>query len=181
MLLNKNDSLLVLVDVQQKLTPLILNHKQLVTRCEWLLKLAQRMGVPVLASEQYSKGLGNTVSPLSSYFQSEHCFEKVHFSCMRQPDYVQQLKKFNKKQLILIGIETHVCVLQTAIEMKEAGFDVFVVVDAVGSRFEIDMKYGLKRMKQQGIHLITGEMVFFEWVRLAGSDEFRSLSKDFLQ
>lgn len=181
MLLNRNNSLLVLVDVQEKLTPFVLNAAQLVERCEWLLKLAQRIEVPILASEQYSKGLGSIVEPLRSYFQMNCCFEKLYFSCMQQQDYVQHLKNTNRNQLILIGIEAHVCVMQTAIEMQEAGFDVFVVVDAISSRYEIDMKYGLKRMKQSGIHLITAEMVFFEWLRHAGDKDFKNLSKEFLQ
>ena len=181
MLLNKEDSILLLIDVQEKLTPAVLNCNQFITRCEWLLKLARKMGVPLLVSEQYPKGLGATIEALSPYFSQEECAEKVHFSCMSDTGYVRRLKQFNKKQLILIGIEAHVCVMQTALEMKEADFDVFVVVDAVSSRNELDLKYGLKRMKQDGIHLITSEMVFFEWVRKAGSPEFKALSKEFLQ
>ncbi len=181
MLLNKDDSLLLLVDVQQKLIPFVLNHEQLMARCEWLLKLAKKLGVPVLASEQYPKGLGSMSEALRSYYSTENCIEKIHFSCMQQPEYVLRLNKLNKSQLIIIGMEAHVCVLQTAMEMKGAGYDVFIVVDAVSSRSELDMKYALKRMKQEGVHLITAEMVFFEWIRVAGTPEFKALSKEFLQ
>ncbi|CCD08228.1 TPA: isochorismatase family protein [Legionella pneumophila] len=181
MLLNRTDSLLVLIDVQEKLTPAILNLDLFLARCEWLLKLARKLEVPVLASEQYPKGLGRTVSPLSSYINQEECIEKIHFSCMQEPQYINLLKGYNKSQLILIGIEAHVCVLQTAIEMKGYGFDVFVVVDGVSSRSEFDLKYGLKRMKQNGIHLITAEMVLFEWLKQAGTPEFKAISKEFLQ
>jgi nicotinamidase-related amidase len=100
---------------------------------------------------------------------------------MQEPKYINLLKEYNKNQLILIGIEAHVCVLQTALEMKDYGFDVFVVVDGVSSRSEFDLKYGLKRMKQNGIHLITAEMVLFEWLRQAGTPEFKEISKEFLQ
>ncbi|AAU26991.1 TPA: isochorismatase family protein [Legionella pneumophila] len=181
MLLNRADSLLVLIDVQEKLTPAILNLDLFLARCEWLLKLARKLDVPVLASEQYPKGLGRTVSPLSSYINQEECIEKIHFSCVQEPQYINLLKGYNKSQLILIGIEAHVCVLQTAIEMKGYGFDVFVVVDGVSSRSEFDLKYGLKRMKQNGIHLITAEMVLFEWLKQAGTPEFKAISKEFLQ
>ncbi|HAT1802216.1 TPA: isochorismatase family protein [Legionella pneumophila] len=181
MLLNRTDSLLVLIDVQEKLTPAILNLDLFLARCEWLLKLARKLEVPVLASEQYPKGLGRTVSPLSSYINQEECIEKIHFSCMQEPQYINLLKGYNKSQLILIGIEAHVCVLQTAIEMKGYGFDVFVVVDGVSSRSEFDLKYGLKRMKQNGLHLITAEMVLFEWLKQAGTPEFKAISKEFLQ
>ena len=181
MLLNKQDSLLLLVDVQQKLTPFVLNKDSLIARCEWMLELAKKMDVPILASEQYPKGLGSTVEPLNTYFTRDNCIEKIHFSCMQQPDYSERLKHFKKNQLILIGIEAHVCVLQTALEMKGAGFEVYVVVDAVSSRNEIDLKYGLKRMKQEGVYLVTSEMIFFEWLRKAGTPDYKALSKEFLQ
>ncbi|KGP64143.1 isochorismatase [Legionella norrlandica] len=181
MLLNRTNSLLVLVDVQEKLIPAIFNREAFIARCEWLLKLAQRLEVPVLASEQYPKGLGSTVSPLCTYISKEKCVEKVHFSCMQESKYINLLKEYNKNQLVLIGIEAHVCVLQTALEMTDRGFDVYVVVDAVSSRSELDLKYGLKRMKQDGVHLITAEMVLFEWLRQAGTPEFKAISKEFLQ
>ncbi|WP_392537674.1 hydrolase [Legionella sp. 227] len=179
MLLNKEDSLLLLVDVQEKLTPAVLNNEVFIARCEWLLKLAQRMSVPILVSEQYPQGLGSTLKQFQKYFNPQECVDKVSFSCMGEPTYVERLKQLHKKQLILIGIETHVCVLQTALEMREAGFEVFVVVDAVSCRGEQNMKYGLKRMKNEGVHLITSEMVFFEWLKKAGTPEFKQLSKEF--
>ncbi|KTD02139.1 isochorismatase family protein [Fluoribacter gormanii] len=179
MLLNKEDSLLLLVDVQEKLTPAVLNSEAFIVRCEWLLKLARKIGVPILVSEQYPQGLGSTLKQFHSYFDQQQCIDKVSFSCMGEPKYLERLERLNKKQLILIGIETHVCVLQTALEMKQAGFDVFVVVDAVSCRGEQNMKYGLKRMKSEGIHLVTSEMVFFEWLRKAGTPEFKQLSKEF--
>ncbi|CAM2789256.1 YcaC like amidohydrolase [Legionella steigerwaltii] len=179
MLLNKEDSLLLLVDVQEKLTPAVLNSEVFIERCEWLLKLAKRMNVPILVSEQYPQGLGSTLKQFQEYFDQQECVDKVYFSCMGEQKYIERLKQLHKKQLILIGIETHVCVLQTALEMRKAGFDVFVVADAVSCRGEQNMKYGLKRMKQEGVHLITSEMVFFEWLRKAGTPEFKQLSKEF--
>lgn len=181
MLLDKEHSALLLIDVQQKLTPHVLNSEALVARCAWLLQLARTMNVPVLVSEQYPEGLGATIAPLDASISNDNCIKKVHFSCMQQAEYPQYLKALKKRQLILIGIEAHVCVLQTALELKEAGYEVYVVVDAVSSRHALDLKYGLKRMKQDGIHLITSEMVFFEWVRKAGTPEFKTLSKTFLQ
>ncbi|MFI4918123.1 MAG: isochorismatase family protein [Legionellales bacterium] len=180
MLLNKEDSILLLVDVQEKFIPTLLDGAHLIARCEWLLKLAKRMAVPILASEQYPKGLGATLAQLSAYFEGTECIEKVHFSCMQEPRYVTRLREFNKNQLIITGIEAHVCVLQTALEMQAADFDVFVVVDAVTSRHAVDLSYGLKRMQQAGIHLITSEMVFFEWLRTAGSLDFKALAGEFL-
>lgn len=181
MLLNKDDSILLLIDIQEKLIPFIFNTEQCLSRAEWLLKLANKMEVPVLASEQYPKGLGFTVPALKSHISKDQCIEKVHFSCVQAPDFIPRLTQQKRNQIILFGIEAHVCVLQTALELKTAGFEVFVVVDAVGSRTEIDYKYGLKRMKQAGIQLITGEMVFFEWLRQSNVPDFKALSKAFLQ
>lgn len=181
MLLDKNDSILLLIDVQEKLVPFLFNQEQCVARCEWLLKLAARMQVPVLASEQYPKGLGSTVSELRAHIPQSEFIEKVSFSCMQEPRFVHRLSEHKKGQLILFGIEAHVCVMQTALDLRTAGFDVFVVVDAVGSRSELDFKYGLKRMKQDGAHLITAEMVFFEWLRQSNVPDFKALSKEFLQ
>ena len=162
MLLRREDSCLVLVDVQEKLTPHVLNSENLITRCDWLLRLAQELDVPTVISEQYPQGLGLTVEPLRNFGAA---FHKIHFSCYR----------------VLIGIEAHVCVMQTALDLCEAGYDVFVVVDAVSSRHEADYHYGLKRIKQSGGWLVTAEMVFFEWVEKAGSAEFKALSKAYLQ
>jgi nicotinamidase-related amidase len=181
LLLNKEDSILLLVDVQEKLTPNILNSSELIKSCEWLLKLARKLGVPVLTSEQYPKGLGSTLTQLIPYYEKSDCIEKVYFSCLQEPRYRTRLNEFNKNQIIIIGIETHVCVLQTAIELREADFDVFIVVDAVSSRHAVDLHYALKRMKQAGVHLVTSEMVFFEWIRKAGTPEFKALSSEFLR
>lgn len=181
MLLDRNNSLLLLIDVQEKLTPLVCAPDKLVSKCEWLLRLAERMNVPFLVSEQYPKGLGATVAPLKPYCRKTNCIEKIHFSCMQEVRYLDALKQHKKNQLIITGIEAHVCVLQTVMEMRALSYDVYVVVDAVSSRHELDIKYALKRMKQEGAHLVTSEMVFFEWIRQAGTPEFKALSKEFLQ
>lgn len=181
MLLRKDDSILLLIDVQEKLTPLVQQAQALINACVWMLKLAHRLQVPVLVSEQYSKGLGATLPSLLACLPDHNPVEKVYFSCMQDPNYPTRLKAFHKKQVVLIGIETHVCVLQTALDLIDHGYEVFVVVDAVSSRHELDYKYALKRMKQCGAHLVTAEMVFFEWVGCAGTSEFKALSKDFLQ
>ena len=181
MLLKKEDSLLLLIDVQEKLTPKIDNSAAMVARCEWLLKLAKRMEVPLLVSEQYPQGLGATLVPLSSYFEAQNCIVKTHFSCMQESFYEDKLRASSKKQFVVIGIEAHVCVLQTVLEMKAVGFEVFVVVDAIGSRNELDKFYAIERMRQAGIYLLTSEMVFFEWVKKSATPEFKLLSKEFLQ
>jgi nicotinamidase-related amidase len=180
MLLDKNESCLLIVDVQEKLTPHVLESEFLVERCQWLMKLAYDLDVPVLMSEQYPQGLGCTVKPLSDLSIIKHCVRKVHFSGFDEPSFLNTWQEMHKQQVIIAGIETHVCVLQTAMDMKKTDIDVFVVVDAVSSRHQLDHKFALKRMMQAGIHLITSEMVFFEWVRKAGTPEFKALSKTYI-
>lgn len=181
MLLEKDKSCLLLIDVQEKLTPHVRESEALISRCQWMIRLATELNVPLLVSEQYPRGLGATIEPLRILVSRAKHVEKVHFSCFREQDFQQCLQNMNKKQFVLIGIETHVCVLQSAMDLKKAGHEVFVVVDAVSSRSELDHKYGLKRMKQAGIQLITSEMVFFEWVEKAGTPQFKTLSKAYLQ
>lgn len=181
MLLQKEKSCLLIIDVQEKLTPLVLNAEQLVTRCQWLMRLASELDVPLLVSEQYTKGLGQTVEPLRKFMPGQTDIDKVHFSCYRDSTFLRHWQVVNKKQIVLAGIETHVCVLQTALDMKSAGLDVFVVIDAVSSRSELDHQYGLQRMAQAGIQLVTAEMVFFEWLEQAGTSVFKALSQAFLR
>ncbi len=181
MLLNRDTSALLLVDVQEKLTPHVLNSDGVVLRCQWLIRLAMELAVPLVVSEQYPKGLGHTVALLRDLMPHQPCIDKVQFSCYREPSFVKHWQTIQRQQVVIAGIETHVCVLQTALDMNQSGLDVFVVVDAVGSRHELDHKFGLKRMKQEGIHLVTAEMVFFEWVGQAGTPEFKALSQSYLR
>ena len=182
MLMQKDASGLLLVDVQEKLTPHVSNSEQLIERCAWLMRLAQAVNVPILVCEQYPSGLGKTVESLRVLAAPYDPIEKVHFSCYRSDRLMKNWQQLGKKQFIIAGIETHVCVLQTAMDIKQqSDSEVFVVVDAVSARSELDHKYGLKRMKQAGIQLVTSEMVFFEWVEQAGTSEFKALSQAFLR
>ena len=181
MLLQKNKSCLLLVDVQEKLTQHVMHADDLVLRCQWLMRLAIELDVPIIVSEQYSRGLGHTVAPLRALMSQESDIDKVHFSCLRDQTFANSWRNINRKQALIAGIETHVCVLQTALDLKSDGFDVFVAVDAVSSRREVDHQYALSRMQQAGIQLVTTEMVFFEWVELAGTPVFKALSQTFIQ
>lgn len=181
MLINQEGSCLLLVDIQEKLTPHVMESEALVKRCLWLRNLAIARKVPVLFSEQYPKGLGPTLPVLLADIEKPKSVEKTHFSCMQSSNFVEFIQKSNKTDFIIAGIETHVCIMQTALEMHEAGLNVFVAADAVSSRNAIDHRYGLKRMKQAGIRMVTAEMVFFEWLRKAGTPEFRALSLEFLR
>ncbi|OGV36389.1 MAG: hydrolase [Legionellales bacterium RIFCSPHIGHO2_12_FULL_35_11] len=181
MLLQKEHSCLLLIDVQEKLTPLVLNPEKLISNCQWIMRLASELDVPLLVSEHYSKGLGSTIEPLRKIMPGKTDIDKVHFSCYRDNSFLKYWQNINKKQAVIVGIETHVCVLQTALDLLQAGYEVFVVVDSVSARYQIDHQFGLERMKSQGVQLVTLEMVFFEWMDQAGTAAFKDLSKAFLK
>ena len=180
MLIQKDKALLLLIDVQEKLTPLVQGAENLIKHCQWLLRLVTELNVPLIISEQYPSGLGATLLSLRTLAPSAHYIAKVHFSCYHHPDFIKYLQILNKKQIIIAGIETHVCVLQTAIEMQQAGFEVFVAIDAISSRAAIDHDYGIQRMQQSGVNLVTREMIFFELLKSAKTAQFKALTKIYI-
>jgi hypothetical protein len=181
MLLDASDSLVVIVDVQEKLAPVIHQRDQLIGRMRWLGEIANELAVSVLVTEQYPKGLGISVDDLAAVIENSRVIEKMHFSAWQEPTFVDAVKETEKRQIILMGMETHVCILQTAIDLKAAGYSVYVVEDAVGSRRETDKQAGLHRMRQHGIEVITSEMAAYEWLHRSGNDTFRHITKNWIR
>lgn len=181
MLIEKDNSCLLLVDVQDKLTPLVLNKEKLVENCHWLLSLAKELNVTCCTTEQYPKGLGATVELLQPLIKSSPVLDKVTFSVMADPACSTHLQSLNQSQVIVMGIETSICVLQTVMDLLADKRQVFVVVDAVSGRNKLDGELALKRMENAGAILVTKEMVFFEWLRTAEVKNFKLLSKTYLQ
>lgn len=180
MLMRREELCFLLVDVQEKLIGAIHHHQRVVDNCQWLMQLADALSIPLLISEQYPKGLGETSQPLSAFKKHHEVAEKTAFSCGSDDGCMAKLEAFKRKQVLLMGIEAHVCVLQTAFELKEKNYQVYVVADAIGSRYEKDYKIALKRYQQNGIELVSKEMVFFECLRDAKDPMFKELSKEFL-
>jgi nicotinamidase-related amidase len=181
MLLDAAKSCLLLVDVQEKLLPVIHEYQQLIDNCRWMLEVANLLNVPILAFEQYPKGLGPTAAALREILPPEAFTSKLHFSCAAEAPCLQKINALQRQQTVLIGIETHVCVLQTAISLKMQNKDVFVVADAVSNRDPKEAKLAFERMRHVGIHIISKEMALFEWARQAGTAEFKKLSETFLR
>jgi nicotinamidase-related amidase len=180
MLLDREHSSLLVVDVQERLLPAIDDWQRLLDNVIWLVRVAQLLKVPVLASEQYPKGLGHTHADLRALLPSGGVADKVHFSCVAA-DCLDGMHGSERRQMVVCGIEAHVCVLQTALEMRSQGKDVFVVADAVGSRGTANRDLALARMRGHGIEIVSREMVAFEWLRRAGTAEFRQISSEFLR
>ncbi|MFO1070947.1 MAG: hydrolase [Geminicoccaceae bacterium] len=177
MLIHAAQSLLLIVDLQERLAPAIPGAERIVARTRVLLEAAAIAGVPVLVSEQYPKGLGATLPALAPLPQGSSVLDKVSFSCWREPKLRSAIESTRRPQIVLGGMETHICVLQTAVDLRDAGLDVFVVADAVGSRTEESRRLGLERMRDRGIDVVDSEMVVFEWAERAGTDQFRALSR----
>ena len=181
MLLDPRLSLLLIVDVQERLVPAVQQTDQLIEACAWLVRLARELKIPVRLSEQYPRGLGPTVSPLRDLLEPEQVLEKVHFSCVAEPNCREAIDETGREQIIVAGIEAHVCVLQTVLNLLEQGKQVFVVADAVSSRAPENAQLGIERMRQAGAQIVTREMVFFEWLKKAGTEQFRALSKQYVR
>ena len=162
LLMNRENSAMLIVDVQKKLVPLISRHEAMVFNICRLLDGAQEMGVRVDATEQYPKGLGNTVDEIASKLDRP-VPEKTMFSCRECQTIVDDLHKNQIVNVVLVGIETHVCIAQTALDFLANGFHVFVCVDAIGARHSIDHTTALRRLEYAGVTPTTTEAVLFEW------------------
>lgn len=180
MLIDAKRSSLLVIDVQERLVPAIDDWQRVLDAVIWLVRIARRLEVPVLASEQYPKGLGHTHPDVLAALPAGVVAEKMHFSCGPEA-CLAPLPGSERQQVVVCGMETHVCVLQTVLDLKAAGKDVFVVADAVGSRTAGNKALALERMRQNGIVVVSGEMVAFEWLRVAGTPRFREISREFLR
>jgi nicotinamidase-related amidase len=176
MLLDRSRSALLVVDVQSRLAPAIAEGERVTGRVRVLLEAARALAVPTVVSEQYPKGLGRTMDALQPLLADAAVIPKTHFSCAREPALADAIRVLDRQQLVLCGMETHVCVLQTAIDLQGQGYAVHVAADAVGSRHPDRRELGLARMRHAGCVIVDTEMVLFEWLGAAGTDEFRSLS-----
>ena len=168
--------MLLMIDVQERLLPAMHDRDAVLRNGAILLKTAARLEIPVLISEQYPRGLGPTVAELRSLANAEAAVGKLCFSCHGEPALRDRIAAQGREQIVIFGIEAHVCVLQSALDFRTAGKAVFVVADAVSSRVSANRRLALARMRQEGVRIVSTEMVLFEWLRRAGTDEFREIS-----
>jgi nicotinamidase-related amidase len=175
MLMSPGDTALLVIDAQEKLLPAIPDGKKIVWNIRRLIDGAKALCLAIAGSEQYPKGLGPTVPELAERLGPLP--SKLTFSCGGCPGIFAELEAKGISKVLLTGIEAHVCVQQTALDLLAAGWSVFVAVDAVGSRFEIDYRTALDRMNAAGATLTTTESALFEWCRVAGTPEFKQISQ----
>lgn len=181
MLLDAQRSILIVIDLQQKLIPAINKGDQVVENSGKLIEGARRLGVPVIVSEQYPKGLGPTVEKIATKLPNEtKIFAKLTFSAARSEDFAREINSLRvdgRDQMVLCGTETHICVMQTAADLLAKDMLVYLVTDASGSRTEENQTAGAERLSHFGAQCVTSEMVLFEWLEVAGSNEFKEISK----
>lgn len=177
LLIDRGASLLLIVDIQEKLAPVIHRVSRLVTNTVALLEAARELDVPVLATEQFRQGLGATVAPVAVPIAARGIpiLAKCSFNATAEPPIREALTASNRRDVVICGAEAHVCVLQTAMGLMGMGLRPIVVSDAVSSRKPGDCQAGIERLRAAGAIIVTTEMVIFEWLERADTDEFRRL------
>ena len=178
--LHRDNALLIVIDVQEKLTAVIHEQEQLQRNIERLVRGCHILKVPALLTEQYPKGLGPTTEKVQGAFDETYgtrAVQKMCFSGYRCSEFIETIAPMNRKQVLVAGIETHVCVYQTVTDLLSAGYEVTVIADAVSSRTARNREIALERMAQEGAKWSSTEMALFELTVEAGSDEFKAISK----
>jgi len=173
--MNRDNTVLVVVDIQEKFNSVIHEMDKVIDNTTKLIKSFQILNIPVIVTEQYPKGLGKTVNKVKDVLENYCPIEKITFDCFGSEEFVKAVG--NKKNIIICGIESHVCVTQTMVGAIKKGFDVYLVKDAISSRKDQDKEIAIERAKQEGAKIVSTEMIIFEVLRRAGTDEFKKISK----
>ncbi|MEW6506498.1 MAG: hydrolase [Bacteroidota bacterium] len=176
-LLNSKKSALIVIDIQEKILPVIFQYDRVVENSIKLIKGFKSLGLPVYYTEQYPKGLGPTLLQVKEALEDARAIEKMSFSCYGAPGLFEELQNKKIEQVVLCGVEAHVCVMQTALDLAANGFQVHVAADAVSSRREFDFNIALNRMKSNNAEVTLTESVLFELLEVCGTDQFKFVSK----
>lgn len=177
MRITKENTIGLIVDIQERLFPVMHEKATLLKNCEILIEGLKVLNIPLLVSQQYTKGLGETLPEIQNIIPRFNPIEKLDFSCHDVPEIRAKLQELNARNIIICGIESHVCVLQTAVDMKDAGLNPIVVMDCVSSRKKESIELAQERFYREGIMTTSYESILFELTRVAGTDEFKAISK----
>lgn len=178
--LNREDAVLIVVDIQERLVPAI--DKELYARSlrnfKIAIEAAGTLGMPILLTEQYPKGLGRTVPEVRQALEGREyrLIEKMTFSCARDEGFLAAVAKTGRRQIAIVGMETHVCVYQTSVDLVNAGYEVFVLDDAVSSRFPHNYQSGIAALRDAGAVVVSTETAVFQLMKVAGTPEFKKIS-----
>ena len=176
-LLIQEKSALLIIDIQERILPVINNYQMVVDNSLKLIKGFKVLGLPIYYTEQYPKGLGSTSKTIKDELGALQPFDKMSFSCSGAGELFNEFKKKNITQIVVCGIESHVCVQQTVLDLIENGMQVNLAADAVSSRKEIDYRIALDRMRYLGVEVTTTEAVLFELLNVCGTPQFKEVSK----
>ena len=167
----------VMIDMQQKLMPPMENRSGVTERTAYLLRCLAELGIPVIVTQQYTRGLGDTETALMEAAKAEAVFDKITYSCYQDDAIRDYWEKSGRKNILIWGVEAHICVQQTALDLVSEGYRVYVICDCTDSRNSYDREIAFRRMEQQGIVLTTSESVVYELLERAGTDLFRRISR----
>jgi nicotinamidase-related amidase len=177
---NREDAVLVVVDVQERLVPAIDRelYERSIRNFKIVIEAAGTLGIPIVLTEQYPKGLGRTVPDVVQALEGKafERIEKVSFSCGRDEGFLAAIAKTARRQVVIVGMETHVCVYQTSLDLINAGYEVFVLDDAVSSRFLHNYQSGIAALRDAGAVVVSTETAVFQWMKVAGTPEFKKIS-----
>ncbi|GAA0806004.1 MULTISPECIES: isochorismatase family protein [Psychrobacter] len=167
----------MIIDVQERLTPHIYDHENIIKKTVTIIKGLQALGIPIMLNEQYKKGLGDSLPELRDVLEGDNAksFEKVTFSACDNNDTWHHLAQQNRSTVLLIGVEAHVCVLQTALDLLDNGMQPVIIGDAVGSRFPYDKKQAIRRIRRAGGIISTVETILFELCRSSEDPAFKTI------
>jgi nicotinamidase-related amidase len=173
----KDKVVAVVIDFQEKIFPAINEHEKLARNVPLLIDGLKALGVPVIVTEQYVKGLGPTIPAIAEKLEGLERIEKASFSCCDEPGFMMALASSGKDYVIVAGIESHVCVLQTVIDLQENGYHPVVVEDCISSRKPNDKLMAIERMRKEGVIITTYEAILFELLRYSGGETFKAISR----
>ena len=175
-MITPKDTLLLVIDVQGRLADKVFEPELVERNISKLIRACKLLGVPMLYTEQYPKGLGSTIASLKEIIGEHQPFEKLSFSCCGSEEFMRHLRSLGRNDIIVVGMETHVCVYQTSVELIEFGYNVHLVADAVSSRSEGNRRIGIHCIERAGGALTSTEMAIFELMRVAEGDTFKAIS-----
>jgi len=174
-ILTSKMTVLVVVDVQEKLLPYVADKENVTKNLQMLIKFAHIMDIPIVLTEHYPKGLGRTVPEIKEVLKEYKPIEKVIFSCFGSDEFKTRLKELGAKTLMLTGIESHICVEQTALDAMNSGYEVHVISDAIASRTPRNLEIGIEKMRQFGAVISSTEMAMYEIMERADTKEFKEV------
>ncbi len=177
MRITKENTIGLVVDIQERLFPAMHEKEALLRNCQILIRGLTELQLPLVVTQQYTKGLGETIPEIKSVLPEFSFIEKRDFSCCDEPSVIEKLKELEAQNIIICGIESHVCVLQTAVDLKEAGFNPVVVMDCVSSRNKDSIEIAKERFRHEGILMTSYEAILFELTRSSAAPEFKGISK----